>query len=175
MPDQYKDRYSSITRGTSEGTGSERVKVWKKGMHMFIDRPLTGVGVHCFGVANAYGYSVGRRRWLESHSLYVQVPAEMGLIGVFAFFSFMFEFLRLNRRVSRQLASNDDEDDWSFERSLIQGMFAGYVALLFSGIFGHSMMRETWYLYAALGLATIRIYLKYHPELSSETRAALLR
>jgi O-antigen ligase len=140
---------------------------------MVADRPLTGVGVHCFGAANAYTYSTGRPSWLESHSLYVQVPAEMGLIGAFAFFSFMFAFLRLNRRASRQLAGEDD--DWDFERALIQGMFAGYVALLFTGIFGHSMMRETWYLYAALGLATLRIYVDARPDLDPEKRAALLR
>jgi probable O-glycosylation ligase (exosortase A-associated) len=173
MPEQYKGRYSTITRSELDGSSMERIKVWKKGMQMVADRPLTGVGVHCFGAANAYTYSTGRPSWLESHSLYVQVPAEMGLIGAFAFFSFMFAFLRLNRRASRQLA--DEDDDWDFERALIQGMFAGYVALLFTGIFGHSMMRETWYLYAALGLATLRIYVDARPDLDPEKRAALLR
>ena len=66
-------------------------------------------------------------------------------------------------------------DDWAFERSLIQGMFVGYVALLFTGIFGHSMMRETWYLYAALGLATLRIYVNHRPDLNQAARRELLR
>jgi O-antigen ligase len=156
LPEQYQERYATITQSQLDGSSSARLQVWGKGLRMIRDRPLTGVGVDCFGAANAYGYSTGRRSWLESHSLYIQVPAEMGLIGAFAFFSFMFAFLRLNRRTARMLA---DDDDWSFEYALVQGMFAGYVALLFTGIFGHSMMRDTWYLYAALGLATQRIYL----------------
>lgn len=175
MPDQYKGRYATITEGDLDTSSMERIKVWKKGLHMVIDRPLTGVGVHCFGTANAYFYSPGRPSWLESHSLYVQVPAEMGLIGAFAFFSFMFAFLRLNRKTMRALEADEDPDEWAFERALVQGMFVGYVALLFTGIFGHSMMRETWYVYAALGLATLRIYVRHRPRLDPAYRAELLR
>jgi O-antigen ligase len=175
MPEQYRGRYSTITQSELDASSMERIKVWKKGIHMILDRPLTGVGVHCFGTANAYFYSTGRRSWLESHSLYIQVPAEMGLIGAFAFFSFMFAFLRLNRRTAAQLEADEDPEAWSYERTLVNGMFAGYVALLFTGIFGHSMMRETWYVYAALGLATLRIYLAERPGIGASERAELMR
>lgn len=179
MPEQYKERYSSISQGLKEsggeGTGNERLKLWKKGMNMFVDRPLTGVGVKCFAAANAYFYSTGRAQWIESHSLYVQVLAEMGLVGALAFFSFMYSFLRLNRKTAKQLEADDDPDEWAFEHTLLQAMFAGYVALLFTGVFGHSMMRSTWYVYAALGLATLRIYLQHRPNLDPSIRADLLR
>jgi O-antigen ligase len=175
MPEQYQERYASITRGTQEGTGSERVKLWKKVLRMFVDHPVTGVGINCFTPANAYFYSTGRPQWIESHSLYIQVMSEMGLIGVAGFFSFLVVFMRLNRKTAAMLEADDDPDEWTYERALLQGMFAGFVALLFTGIFGHSMMRDTWYLYAALGLVVARLYLQARPEISEQVREKLLR
>ena len=107
-------------------------------------------------------------------ALSLQEVARDGLVGAAAFFSFMFSFLRLNRKVARQLEGDDDPDEWAFEHTLLQAIFAGYVALLFTGIFGHSMMRSTWYIYAALGLATLRVYLQHRPNLDSSIRANLL-
>jgi O-antigen ligase len=132
-----------------------------KGLRMVMDRPLTGVGIDCFGTANAMSYSVGRHSFLESHSLYVQVPAEMGLFGAFAFFSFVVEFLRVNRRAASTIAEDEDAKDWQFEQALLLALFTGTVVLLTTGIFGHSLMRRTWYLYAALGLSTWRIHAEF--------------
>ena len=165
LPAQYQGRYSTITQGELDGSSQERVKVWTKGLKMVADRPLTGIGLNCFATANAYGYSSGpRASWLESHSLYIQVAAEIGLFGFYAVFSFILEGLRLNRRVARALL--EDPKDWAFEQALITAIFAGTICLLFTGIFGHSLMRRTWYVYAALGLATLRLYIRAHPELT---------
>lgn len=173
LPEQYQGRYSTITSGELDGSSMERVKVWTKGLKMFAEHPVTGVGVNCFGTANAYGYSSGpRASWLESHSLYVQVLAEMGVIGAFAFFSYMLSFFRLNRDAARKLA--DEGDEWEFELTLLNGMFAAFIALMFTGVFGHSLMRDTWYMYPALGLATLRIYLDSRAAQSESGRRTAL-
>jgi len=174
LPEQYKGRYATITTSSLDGSSQERLKVWTKGMEMFASRPITGVGIGCFGTANAAAFSGGARAsWLESHSLYVQVPAEMGLVGIFAFFSFLLEFMRLNRRTERQM-SKEKDNGWAFERALLTGMFGGFIALLFTGIFGHSLTRDTWYLYSALGLATLRIYISERPELAADLRERIM-
>lgn len=174
LPEQYQGRYATITQGSLDGSSQERLKVWTKGLHMFIARPITGVGIHNFGTANAEAFSGGgRQSWLESHSLYVQVPAEMGLVGVIAFFSFMFEFFRVNRRTDRKLST--DEEDWEFEIALLKGMFSGLIALLFTGIFGHSLMRDTWYVYAALALAISRIHTQLRDERERDLGEQIVR
>lgn len=123
---------------------------------MMTDRPLTGVGIGCFGTANALGYSgEGRKSYLESHSLYVQVPSEIGLLGALVFFAFLLEALRLNRNVSRELSGL--EEGWQFERIMLRGMAAGIIVLLITGVFGHSFTRYTWYVYAALGASIARL------------------
>jgi O-antigen ligase len=157
LPEQYQGRYSSMTKSELDGSSQNRLDVWLKGLQMVAHRPLTGVGVHCFGTANAMMFSSGgHRSWLESHSLYVQVPAEMGLIGAFAFFSFLYVYVRFNRRTAKTLEA---DEGWGLEVVILNSIYAGTLSLLVTGVFGHSMMRPTWYLYAALGLCVWRIYL----------------
>lgn len=155
LPEQYKGRYETITSGELDASSSLRLVIWKAGLKMVLDRPLTGVGINCYGVANGMKYSPpGRRNWMEAHSLYVQVPAELGLIGAVAFFWFLVESIRTNRRAARAAATRPD---WRVEKVLLDALLAGLVAMLVTGIFGHSLLRRTWYVYAALALAIIRI------------------
>lgn len=163
LPDQYKTRYSTITAEERDASSQARIRVWKKGLQMVADRPLTGVGINCFGAANALGYSSqGQHSWLQSHSLYVQVPAEIGLIGAVLFFSFLFELLR-SAKLSRQGLLRRRDEFW-FEETTLRGLTAGLIALLVTGIFGHSLMRETWYLYGAIIVATLRMQTQSHSK-----------
>ncbi len=163
LPQQYKTRYATIGQSQLDGSSRGRITAWEKGVRMILDRPLTGVGIDCFGTANALGYSSeGQESYLEAHSLYVQVPAEVGLIGGLAFFGFLFEALRVNRKAVRELRSAGA--DWQFETTVLQGLSAGIFALLITGIFGHSFMRYTWYVYAALGTTIWRLFVDRHSK-----------
>jgi probable O-glycosylation ligase (exosortase A-associated) len=156
LPDQYKTRYSTITQQEIDGSSRGRLVAWSAGMRMVMDRPVVGVGIHCFSPAHAMSYSSGERRdWLEAHSLYVQVLAELGLVGGAVFFLLLREFLRLNRRAAKLLSAAGD--GWQFEGIVLKALFAGFLILLISGIFGHSLMRHTWYVYAGLGLCVWRL------------------
>ncbi len=172
MPEQYKGRYQTMAENPIEGTGNERLMVWGKGLRMAADHPLFGVGISCFGTANALGYSGGSRRsYLESHSLYVQIPAELGLVGALAFFGFILEIIRLNRRTAQAVA---DHPDWQLESLFLTAMQAGIAALLVTGVFGHSLMRPTWYIYAALGVTVVRVYITSAKNLTEDAREALI-
>jgi O-antigen ligase len=156
MPDQYKMRYGSMTHKELDGSTQGRVEAWLTGLQMVADRPVFGVGAGCFGTAHAAAYSHGlRKNWLESHSIYIQVITELGIVGAIAFFGFMVQFLKLNRRVARALAARGAA--WRWESMLVLSMFVGFAVLIVSGFFGHSLYRRTWYLYAALGLAVWRM------------------
>ncbi|MBP1679482.1 MAG: O-Antigen ligase [Bacteroidetes bacterium] len=158
LPAQYKTRYSTLTSEQLDASSQGRTEAWIAGLRMAIDRPVFGVGIRCFGTAHAGGYSPdGHRNWLESHSLYIQVLAELGLVGAIVFLLLFWEFLRLTRRVAGLLVA---DDRWRFESALLKAVFAGFVVLLVSGIFGHSLFRYTWYVYAGLSLCVLRIYQK---------------
>ncbi|MBM3317357.1 MAG: O-antigen ligase family protein [Candidatus Eisenbacteria bacterium] len=156
LPEQYRARYSTIAQEQLDGSSQARLATWMTGVKMVIDRPVFGVGVRCFGTARAADYSSPERRnWLESHSLYLQVLAELGLVGGILFYLLLFEFLRLNRRAARLVAGGGER--WRFEALLLKALFAGFVVLMIAGIFGHSLLRHTWYVYAALGACVQRL------------------
>ncbi len=176
LPEEYKGRYRTIASAASggeiDGSSHSRIETWKDGLRMVMDRPLFGVGISCFSAAH------GQRDgfWLNSHSLYVQVLAELGIVGAIAFFGFLIEVIRLNRRTARRMTMASG--DWSFEKATLNAILAGLVVLFVSGIFGHSLMRRTWYVYAAVSLSIARIY-QQREDLDEEsldsTKHAVLR
>ena len=72
-----------------------RIELWKRGLGYMHDRPLTGVGLAAFPVAEGELSEVARQRVahgehvkaLVAHNMYIQVGAELGLVaaGVFLF------------------------------------------------------------------------------------------
>lgn len=157
LPEQYKTRYATIGDTELDDSSLGRLSAWKVGARMMTDRPLTGVGINCFSSARAGAYSPEfKRSGLQPHNVYVQVPAEIGLIGAFVFYALLLEFVRLNRKTAVLLGKS--EGDWRFERAVVQALFVGLVALLVAGMFGHSFLRRTWYIYGAIGLSVFRIY-----------------
>ena len=117
---------------------------------MFKDNPLTGVGTGEFSNANGAKYWPGPRPklWLNAHSLYIQLLAELGLVGVLAFTFFLVTLFRLNRRLSQQLASVADCPSWM--RQFPTACMLTLLVLLFAGYSSHNLYRSTWYMVAAL-------------------------
>jgi len=158
LPDQYQTRYASMTEEELDASSQGRVEAWKAGTRMAFDRPVGGVGIGVFAIAYANGYSPeGSRRWLESHSLYVQLAAELGIPGLLVFLGLVWSALRTNRRELHHLSPPSDSST-AITRSILNGVFIGLIVLLVSGIFGHSLLRRTWYVYSALVVAVSRTY-----------------
>jgi O-antigen ligase len=94
MPAQYTDRLltlvdfipNSDSNQTAEysfrGRISENLAAWR----MFVDHPITGVGLHNYGVNyQTYSREIGldsRREERTPHSLYLEIASEMGLLGL---------------------------------------------------------------------------------------------
>ncbi len=156
LPAQYQERYASIGRSELDASSEGRVEAWKKGVRMVSDRPLFGVGAGCFGFASAEDYSTSRMRsYLNAHNLFVQLFAETGLVGGAAFLGFLTIAMATNRRAARMFRSRGTA--WRFEAGALDGLMAGFVFLLAASIFGHSLYRSTWYIFAAAGLALYRL------------------
>jgi len=127
------------------------IDAWKAGVRMVIDRPLFGVGAGCFSFAHAEGYSSAQRSYLNAHNLIVQLFAETGFVGGVLFIGFVVAFVVTTRRAARIFRGRGDA--WRFEAGIAEGLTAGVVFLLAASMFGHSLYRSTWYIFAAVGLA----------------------
>jgi hypothetical protein len=88
-----------------------RMSIWKRGIQYAEDRPLTGVGVAGFNIAEGTISPLARRqeyekglKWSSPHNSFVQVLAEMGLPGVVLFIAMLVAAFRSAARLARSCA-----------------------------------------------------------------------
>jgi probable O-glycosylation ligase (exosortase A-associated) len=160
MPKQYIERYSTIA---SYAEGEEvdessrlRLEGWKAGWEMFLDHPILGVGANTFGWAHAEYYSPEfQRNSLKAHSMYFQIIAELGFVGVVSFVGLLFLVIRYNIRIQRRLRGTGEEGEWyiGVSRATVISIFV----LCITAIFGHSLYRFHWLFVGAVTVAMHRI------------------
>ena len=140
---------------TSQGG---RIELWKEAIGLSLAHPLTGVGVNSFAFAN----DVARRlagethlRWEAVHNSYLQVAAEVGLIG---FTVYMLIYLRSVRTFFR-LSRSRPQSAEALEIAALSGfMLLGFAGLMICGFFlsqGYSIF-STLYFALAASLARIQ-------------------
>ena len=154
--DSYWDRMRTILRpeedynwaGMAE---SGRIELWKRGLGYMAERPLSGVGVNQFDVAEGTlsPQALARQesglgfRWSAAHSSYVQVGAELGVFGLLAYVALLIMSYREARRVARAAAVPADR--------LLAQAFGGTVTAY---VVGGAFLSQAYstYLYFAIGL-----------------------
>jgi O-antigen ligase len=83
-PDAFWNRMASITDASRDPTGSRRERrlLLEQAVGVFMDHPLTGVGLGQF--QNFYEPGM-QARWRETHNVLLQVGAEIGILGLAVF------------------------------------------------------------------------------------------
>jgi O-antigen ligase len=130
---------------------SGRIEVWKRGLGYMVARPLLGVGVYQFDVAEgtlskqaAINRQRGRGfRWSAAHNSYVQIGAELGVFGLAAFVALLLLGFREARRLGRVAIDQGD-------RLLGQALGALMVGFAVGGVF--LSQAYATYLYLVLGI-----------------------
>ncbi len=160
MPKQYIERYSTIANYAEGGEVDEssrlRLEGWQAGWEMFLDHPIMGVGANTFGWAHAEMYSPNfQRNSLKAHSMYFQIIAELGFVGVVSFVWLLFMVVRDNIRMQKRLLGMGEEGEWfiGVSRAIIISIFV----LCITAVFGHSLYRFHWLLVGALTVAMYRV------------------
>ncbi len=85
-----------------------RMSIWKRGLDYAEERPLTGVGIASFNIAEGTISPLARRqeyakglKWSSPHNSFVQVLAEMGLPGIVLFIAMLIAGFRSASRLAR--------------------------------------------------------------------------
>jgi len=147
LPTQYKDRYASVGNLKDDASYQNRLLSWQGGWHMFLDHPLTGVGIGNYTAANGAKYwPAPRKVYLNAHSIYFQTIGELGLVGVFAFSGFLVVLFRTNGELRRSTQANDP----AWRRYYPLACNLSLISMLYTGYAYHDLYRTTWYFLAAL-------------------------
>jgi O-antigen ligase len=121
----FWEEMSTISEGTSAGTGNDREILWRVAWEEFKDNPIFGVGPFNFGVAapkyishvsdRGERYADPNSIWGRAlHNGYFQILSEGGALGVIGFCVLLVDFLMGNsraRRAFRMSASLSNEPD----------------------------------------------------------------
>lgn len=91
-----------------------RMSIWGRGIGYAEDRPLTGVGVGAFNIAEGTISPLARRqeygeglKWSSPHNSFVQALAEMGIIGFVIFLAILAVAFRSATRLARASLRRD--------------------------------------------------------------------
>ncbi len=148
----YWDRISTILRPQDDynwqgNAESGRMEVWKRGLGYMAERPLLGVGVNQFNVAEGTLSPLAARqvglKWSAAHNSYIQIGAEVGVPALVLFICLLVAAYRLARRIGKGSMLPDDRLLGQCLAALVTGYAVGCTFL--------SQAYST-YLYFALGI-----------------------
>ncbi len=141
MPSGYGDRIFTILHNSEDKTNSaqERQQLLARGLDVIVHHPLIGVGVGNYGI-----YSI---RQLVAHNSYIEVAAELGLVGFAAYLVLIFAPLGKLKRVERDLYAR--RAAWSATERETYYISVGLQAVIISyAVCSFFQSAEySWYLY----------------------------
>lgn len=119
----------------------ERMAMWQAAWNMFQDNPIFGVGIGNYAVAYPdYRLPLWKEPKGHAHNIYLNMLAEMGIIGLIAYLALMATFFVHGVRVLRRLSRSSE---LQFERYLVIGLLGSLVVLtahnFFDNLFVHGI------------------------------------
>lgn len=167
MPQSWKDRMSTIETYDQDASAQGRLDMWRYAMELTEDRPFTGGGFRIFTMRDVASQYLPPGMWLRaSHSIYFEVLAEHGYVGLFLFILLIATALVTLQEVKR-LTRNDTELIWA--RDLAQMCQASIVCFMVGGAFLEVAFAEIFLHLMALSAILHRVVLA---DLSSRTVVA---
>ncbi len=138
-----------------------RVDNWKRGFRLFVERPITGVGVGSFAAAVGWQRTAEGKttKWTVAHSTYIEVLTEMGGIGAACYFMLIGGVITTFNRLRRMKGVGLDP-----ELSMLPGLLLiGFGAQLVTGMFLSQAYSMFFTLAFAMAAALNRITAKTLP------------
>ncbi|HEV2667058.1 MAG TPA: O-antigen ligase family protein, partial [Blastocatellia bacterium] len=167
-PGGYGARIATIFNTEQDETGSaqERRELMQRAAEIAIRRPVVGVGMGNFHI-----YSIHEK---AAHNAYLEIAAELGVMGLIAYLIVIFAPLRSLRRIERQSAGmrSKSEREMYWLSVTIQAAFIAYMVCSF-----FASIQYLWYLYYtvayAVGLRQIHAAEEMESSLSDNQALAL--
>jgi putative inorganic carbon (HCO3(-)) transporter len=164
LPATYRDRFTSLFVVTTENGVYEdtslrgRSSEMLTGLAMFAEQPILGVGAGNYKPNyQRYAQIVGiefRAEPRDPHSLYVQLLAETGVLGIAAFLVMVFFLFEALNRACRAIEESPHLIEWL---PWISSFRFAILSYLLTSIFLHNAYIRYFWILVALALAGIHI------------------
>ena len=130
-PAKYWDVMSTIWHPSTGGAYVEsgllpRLELWRRGMNLFFAAPLTGVGIGSFEVAEGHSHG-GLSAWMTAHNSFIQLGAELGIVGFALFVALLVLSIRNARRVVRAAKTEPRLHDLTWIARAVETSLYAYV------------------------------------------------
>lgn len=151
LPSGYGSRITTIFNIEQDKTGSaqERRALMELAAQMAIRRPIVGIGMGNFHI-----YSIHEK---EAHNAYLEIAAELGVLGLLAYLYVLLKPLMSLRRIEDETVrrGSKEEKEMYWLSVSLQAAFAAYMVCSF-----FASIQYLWYLYytAAYAVALRQIH-----------------
>ena len=153
LSDIQKDRYLSIfSSNTRQGaTASGRFEGMQVDFQIALQRPVFGFGLGTSAEAKYHLIGNGQL----AHDLYLEVAQELGFVGLALFLVFLKRIVDNFRLVKRKLAALGRPDPYITR--LVDALQVWMLVSLFFSIASYGLSEWTWYFFAGISLAVVRV------------------
>jgi len=166
LPDQIKDRFTGLLENVqqyyTEGSIpdqaiSGRLDEMLGAIYAFSEYPVLGLGYNNYK-ASYQDYSrreglKARGRDRSAHSLYLQLLAEGGIVGLLLFLSVVYITIRCALHAAKRLAAHGLMDEVYY----IHGLLYGYIAYLAAALFLHTSFERYFWFITGILIATLNL------------------
>jgi O-antigen ligase len=111
-----------------------RIQIWKRGLQLFFENPITGVGVAGFNE----GIGIMRERdnlpsqtWQTAHNSYIQVMVETGIFGITVFIYLIGKCVKTFNQFRKRREASVEKDFSTISGILLIGFIAQLVTAFF--------------------------------------------
>ena len=126
MPDKYFDRIETIRSYEEDASAMGRINAWWFAFRLAQDNPVTGGGFQTFTRELFLVYAPEPLDFHDSHSIYFEVMAEHGFVGLVLFLVLGLLVLRTGQRIVSE-ASKSETLRWAGDlAAMLQVSFVGY-------------------------------------------------
>ena len=128
---------NNLQQVDTEGSAEERYEIWRVARAIIAEHPIYGVGLGAYPYAHMVyanrfpDLSLGARGPRDTHSLYWNVAAETGIVGLFLLCTMYVLGLRSAFQTARALKEVDPTARWQLRTAAL-----GVVGFLLAGVFG---------------------------------------
>lgn len=158
LPESWTDRMLTITEYEEDGSATSRILSWAYAWRVALDYPFTGSGFGAFSDPYfAIPYISEGAKLRASHSIYYEVLAEHGFVGLFLFFLLLATTLLTGQKIIKMCK---DQMELKWAKDLTVAIQGGIIGFAVGGAFLAMSLFDLYYHFIVLMMATYSIALR---------------